>query len=351
MKVITNSKQLINSIKILDKVKGINNLPILDNIKIETVLNEDKILLTKTNLETTIKIKLYGGIEESGQILFPSSDIIKKIKENDITITDDKIITDKKKICFLKFNCDEFPKDIIFNESNKIFSVNENELHKMLEVKYAMAKDECRPILCGICFKGNETCASDGFRLSVRKGSYINDKEFVLHSEVVKILNDILSKEDKQVNVYLNNNFVKFEIDNIEIISRILEGHFFNWNSIIPKDSKYNLWLNTKEILEELDFIISANKDNTFIKLQFEEENMKLISSNEKNMIESNINILYDNMRIPDFIMGVNKKYLYESFKNINHDSVKIQLSNSLSPIVVTNCDDKIDLVLPVKIS
>lgn len=354
MEINLLTTELIDAIKVLDKVKVNTKLPVLDNIKITA--DDNGISLMKTSIETSIKYNLPGEVIKPGSMLFSLTSVIKKIKESYITLSDNSIFTNKKNIEFpTLFKVNEYPTEPEFSNDDFAFETTESELKEMLGVKYATAKDDTRPILKGVCFKGNEVCALDGFRVSIRKGAYENPNKstFIVPADVIKIIDSVLSKTTNPVKVYFSRWHAKFTIGSIEITSRLLEGDYIKYDSIIPKDNKYHLTVSKKELLEELNFINSLGKKH--MKVSFAEDKLILMIHGGSNNIQCKVNCIYNktayatnNYYIPEFFIGFDSKFLEEAVKNTPGDTLQLMLNSSVSPCTVIG-DKGLELILPVR--
>lgn len=409
MRVKLSVQKLKDALKALSKIKG---KLVFDDIFIKTI--GDITILSKSDMDTTLTISLEGISEENGQIVLPSEivDMIKKLKDDYLTLTDECIKAGNKIIKLQdvqkNFTEETFRGDLLFTTAEK-------ELHRMLEVKYAMAQDDVRPILKGIYFNGNETCALDGVRMSVRKGKYESNAKFVLNKNTVELLDSLLNnKSDDDVIVYGDEKLenIKFEIGNIEIIGKTLPGEFINYKSIIPDEHNYISSINLDNLKKELDFL-SGIKTN-YLKLNFTEDKLTLLTSQCKEVydkeasekktkflqetayeeykqkynewaakkakaekakklfklkppkeklikpqkvykyvpvaeIKAEVTCITEHMRDTEFTIAVNPKYLIEGVKTYS-DKVEFRMTSKVSPIVVTQDGENLELILPIRV-
>lgn len=408
MKVKLQIKSLIDSLKVLSKIKDSNYI----NFSVE----ENMATLIKENDNTAMILKIQGYECEKGRMIFPCEtvELIKNFKNGVITISDNGIKTDDRSIKIEK-SVTNF-KSNSFLIADEVFRTTERELLRMLEVKYAMAKDEIRPILCGVCFNGNETCAIDGYRLSLRKGKYNSDVCFVLNKDTVTILDSILdSKLDREVTVLYDEKLEKaaFKIDNIEVIGSTLSGEFIKYISIIPDEHRVITEIEVSKIKSELDFI--KNIETTPLKLSISESKLILVTDQCKRVLDTAASIkkteelqenehksyvekykewkqkkisaeksnkkfgmkepkekiirnqvVYKNVPIAqiksqvdcnakfhsddnELDIAVNPKYLIDAIKPYK-DKLRLKMNTSISPIVITEDSENLELVLPIRI-
>jgi len=274
MKVELGVCSLKESLKSLSKIKC--NLFMTDIVAKPT---GNIITFSKSNEDTTMNISLECRSNEYERFVIPIgiAELIKKIKNGWLTFEDDCINTGNKIIKFSAIGPSQ-PEKLFTGEL--LFTTTQKELHRMLEVKYAMMQDNNRPILCGIFFKDNETCAVDGYRISVRKGNYESNAKFVLNKNTVEILANMLDcKSDNEVNVYIDEQqeYIKFEIGSIEIIGKILQGEFINYKNIIPEEHYYISTVEMDKLKTELEFI--GGIKTKLLRLNFTHDKVTLLTS------------------------------------------------------------------------
>ena len=287
-------------------------------------------------------------VEEEGYTII-SKEIINLLpKKGEVILTNNIIECGKRKIEFTPFECTLRTIDTI---NTKIAELDKNTMDFLLGVDYAAAKDETRPILCGIHFKNNEVCALDGYRLSLRKSDkLLIDSEFTIPMEFIKKFKKI--KYNGNVIISQNNNYIKFQCGDYIIIGKLLEGNYVNYNQLISTEYKTKVKLNKEEIIKILDCFKSYNKDMKLVKLNIKENNINIIANfqdnNGKKMtIVDDINC---NTEGEELEIGFNYKYLKEAL--IDKENVVLEFFNRVSQAIIkeeTNIGKKLELVLLIR--
>lgn len=366
MKITIPTKQLIEGLNKLDKLKGKLELPILKHVLL-SASNDGVITLTKTDTESTIKVTLQGAdVEETGSIILPSSTIklIKKIKDDYITIKNDKITTDKRNLNFIHLDIENYPEQKSYAPASDIelFTTTDKELKRLLEVKYAMGKDEEKPTLNAICFKGSDVVAVNRFKLSKRVGEYENSitDELILNSNTVNILDKLIKgKTDDKVYVsaYKGNGtickFMTFKFNDVEVTGRLVDGSYTKYNSIIPEEYNLKSIVNTSELVEELDFAKNIETDKTkIIELNIQDDNMTIKCNGLSETVTSKINTINEfKNNDKNFDIAFNIKYITDALKIYKGDKVGLHFGSMVSPCVITNDYKNLELVLPIRIA
>lgn len=361
MKTVLEIKELQKAIKEVNKIKKNKDFELSEIIQVSS--ESGHTYLIKDNFQTRIKKKINSEVVENGSIGLDenTTKLLLKLKNDEITFLDEEIKTGTKTI---KFVSQETIKREDLQEKNSSFEVSEKELLRMLEVNYTCATDEARPILQGVCFKDNETCALDGYRLSRRTThEYDFEGEFILNNESIKILKSLLDKEKNsnlRVNIY--DKFVIFSFNDIELTCTKMDGKFVNYNSIIPYDEKYNtLYINDiEEIMNSLTLINEikvvdkrGRKTQPIVMLSADDEKKLILSS--KGVSNSITDAMEKNSYTNhESDICFNTKYLIESLKIQSQEKIYCTYKNKVSPMIISETDENvenIELILPVRMT
>lgn len=280
MKIELNTATLKNALKLLARVKDVSRILVKVVGNITT--------LSKSNADTTVNVSIEGYSLENGCILLPIeiADMVKNLREPYLTISDDALTCERK---IVRFNSEIPTGGVEEFHGNLAFSTSEKELHRMLEIKYAMGKDDLRPILCGIAFKGNEMCAMNNYTLALRVGEHESASgAFVVNKNTIEILQAVLNpKSEEKVNVYVDGKVesVKFEMRGTEVIGRIIPGEFMNYKQIIPDEFRYISEFKAEDLKEELDYIKTIKTNHLNIK--FEEKQLTITTNQCKEELDA----------------------------------------------------------------
>ncbi len=345
-------------------ITGKTTMPILGGILINAFNNE--ILLTGSDLDLSIEKRINSDTIENGTVVIDSKlfgEIIRKLPNDVVEIkTQDNntvvISCQKSRFTLVHMNADEFPELPKINE-NMIFSIPQKSLKSMIKgTIFAAATDDSRPILTGVLFeikdKNLNLVALDGYRLAL-KMECLNTENVISAvipgktlSEVSKILDD----SEQDVNITFTPNNILFTLDGTKIISRLLDGEFIKYSSIIPEE--YSLKVTAKRI-ELLDCIERASlmgkEGNTnLVKLEIEEDNLVVTSNSQLGMVREEVGIILQGQPLQ---IAFNSKYLIDVLKIMDEEEIVMELSSSVSPCLIKNknLDNCIYLVLPVRLT
>lgn len=369
MKIICLQENLKNGLNIVQNIIGKNLiLPILNNILLET--QHGRLKISSTNLEIGINCWISSKVEKEGKITIPAKQFNifinnlpnKKIeletKENSILIK-----CENYKTIFKGLSADEFP--IIPKIENEIFSSISSDIFKknLLQVVNIAALSESRPEISGILFKFSKKnlklVATDSFRL-VEKNIYnLNcqeEKTIIVPQKTVQELIRILSEKDGEMKLILNQNQILFDFDDIQLISRLIDGQYPNYEQFMPKDVKIQIILDREEFLNIIRTASIFSGRTGIIKVTINPQKSLLeIFSQDPNLGENKSQIsaeisMAENKK-DKIDIDFNYKYLFDGLSNLESKKIIFGINDPSSPAIIKETDDTsyLYLVMPIK--
>ncbi|MBN2258946.1 MAG: DNA polymerase III subunit beta [Clostridiales bacterium] len=365
MKFSCFQSDLINGINIVQKaVSTRTNLEILKGILITT--EQNKIKLTGNDLNLAIEVLIEAQIEIEGSIVLDSrlfGDIIRKLPDATIDFNMNNNFVEinclHSNFKLIPFKAEDYPKLPVI-ENSQTLKIDQNIFKNMIkQTIFAVSQDETRPILTGSLFEILDNKATlvsiDGYRLALKTISIENVKnsKTVIPGKTLNELMKILSNsKENELRIDITDKYIAFEIDNIKIISKILEGEFIKYNQIIPNDFKTKVIVNTTDFYQSIEraSLMARESKSATIKLSLESQYIEISSNSEIGSVKDKVNI---NIEGDKFEIGFNPRYLTEALRVIESEEVILELSSSLSPCILKPIDDNeyIYLVLPVRMS
>ena len=347
---------------VLKAVPGKTTMPILECVVIEAA--GDQIKLTTNDMQLGIETRFPAQIEEDGIILVNAkmiSDIIRKLPENDVYFEADDnenilLFCGKAKFNLSGKNHEEFPMLPNIEKSYKI-TVSQFTLKEMIrQTIFSISNNESNKILTGELFEINgdefKIASLDLHRVSIRKiqlkESYDDMKAVIpgkTLSEVSKILTGGM---DDNVDIYFTKNHVLFELENTIIISRLIEGNFYNINQMLTNDYETKVTINKKEFLSCIDraTLLVKEGDKKPIIIDIQDGAMELQINSAMGSMKEEIDI---NKEGKDIMIGFNPKFLIDALRVIDDEEISIYLVNPKAPCFIRNEEESyIYLILPV---
>jgi len=338
-----------------------SSLPILSNILIEA--EKKRVILTSTDLDIGISSVLETDVEEEGAITIPAkrfNDIIKELPDEDISISTMKnnSMVIKCGKCFFKIiglPKEEFPKLPEFKDEPSVV-IKQSVLKSMINMtRFSMSHDDTRYVLNGslFLFKGKKLTivTTDGKRLSLVKKDIEKDglnKSIIVPSKTIYELNRILEDEG-DIKIVFSENQVKFDLKNITIISRLIEGDFPNYEQVVPKEPQEKIMIQRSQFLDGIKrAALLTTQDSQSVKFEIL-KNKIVVSKSSPNIgdVREEMDTLYKGQEIT---VGFNPNYIMDVLKVIPQDEIALEVFGPDKPAVIRIEDWFLYLALPMQL-
>ena len=367
MKIVCSKNNLLQGINMVSRaVTSHSSLSILECIFIE--VSPDEIKLTANDMELGIETTIVGDIEENGKIALSAklfAEIIRKLPDNNVTIETDEyyqaIITcEKARFKIMGKSGEDFPalpeveKDTSFTLSQyalrntiiqTIFSISDNENNKMMTGESLIVNHNKLRI-----------ASLDGHRISIRytslKDTFEGERKIVVPGKTLNDISKILTgTTSDDVTINITDKHILFEFDRTRVVSRLIEGDYFNIDQMLSDDYETKIEINKSEFLSCIDraTLLVKESDNKPIILNLEGDNMELSITSDMGNMREDISIKKEGK---DIRIGFNPKFLMEAIKVIDDENVSIYFVNHKAPCFIKNENkDYIYIILPVNIN
>ena len=344
-------------------ITGKTTMNILEGLYISATQNS--VTLIGSDMDVSIQTKIEADVIEEGSVVIDSKifgEIIRKLPNSEVKIeviqNDTVQITCEKSVFNVVYmNAEEYPSLPNIDNENKL-DIPQNMLKNMIKgTSFAIAQDETRPILQGILFEIKEKklnlVALDGYRLAIRS-EYVDselDIDVVIPGKTLNEVAKILEDSEESVEITFSNNHILFILGKTKVISRLLEGKFVNYNSLLPQEHKILVSVD-KTILQnsiERASLMAKEGNSYLIKLDIKDDNIIITSNSQLGKVREEVTI---DLQGDEIEIAFNSKYLLDVLKNIEDDSIVLEMTSSVSPCVIKAKDNDLYkyLVLPVRI-
>ena len=343
-------------------------MPILEGVLIET--NEKDIKLTTNDLEIGSEYIINATIETSGSTVIDLktfSEIIRKIEaeEIDLELKDNVFIIKSASGIFKlsTMNPEEYTKLPVFNVEKEVTIAQKLFKDMIRKTVFSTSVDQNRPVYTGSLISIENgimvVVAIDGFRMAVRK-EILEDKNLNFRAIIpAKTLNEIMKSltdnDEDLVKIGVNKNQILFQIGPCTVISRIIEGDFLNYNSIIPSEVDTTLTINRKSLLVSLERVsifskeVSEKDKKVPVKMNINIDSLNISCVSVTGDAKETINTVVEGKELE---IGFNPRYLLEALKVIEEDNIVLDFSSSISPLIIkpVSGNKYLYMVLPVKL-
>lgn len=365
MKFICNQSELVNALNIsLRAVSSKSTLPILECVLLEAV--NGSIKLTSNDMELGIETKIEGRVDVPGKVCLNAklfSDMVRKLPEDIIIVEVDSNNTAYLTSGKVKFNIpgqsgDEFPllpsvtrqtavtvsqftlKELI---RQTIFSISDNDTNKVMTGEYFEIKDNELKVT-----------SLDGHRISIRnvlmKDNYSATSAIIPGKTLNEIGKILGGDSEKNVSIYFMERYVCFEFDNTVMLSRLIDGKFYNVSQMIHNNFDTKVTVNKKDFIDCLDRALLLVKES---------EKRPLIMDIQDGIMTMNMNSSIGNMDEElmitkdgsNLMIGFNPRFLMDALRAIDDEEITIYLTTAKMPCFIRDAEETyIYLILPVNI-
>ena len=330
---------------------------------------EDGLRLTGFNMETAITYTIEAEVIDAGACVFPAklfADIIRRLPEGPVTVVVDDNYKVSIRAGYASFTisaepAEDYPELPEVNTANSV-RIPQMALKELISgTIFAVSENQGRPIHTGVKFEVENdtvsTIAVDGFRLARRtyhtEESIERPISFVVPAQGLKEVEKILQDEDGEVIFHLGSKHILFKMDNATLICRLLEGEFLDWRRVMPTNAPVRLVANVYELCSALERVglVVSEKYKSPVRCVFSDQTLLLRTNTTIGAAEDRCSFAGDGKELE---IGFNVRYLCDALRAIPGDEVVLELTNGLSPIVMTPAEEKYDyayMVLPVRIS
>lgn len=348
-------------------------LPILSNILFSAEKNFLRMSTTDLDLGVNwwslVKTEKEGKIAVPGKVIssfinsLPNKPVDLELKDLNLKVTCGNYQTIIK-----GFNADEFPIIPKINEGEFVVINSKEFCQNLNQISGFASTSNTRPEISGIYFlfqkKSLTMATTDSFRLGEKKFSLTNqpnlikDNSFILPQKAAREVINIFGDQEGDLKIYLNPNQVLFEIQsndasqpNIQLISRLIEGDYPNYQEIIPKKIETKIFVQKADFLNQIKLasIFSGKINEIKLKTDLKQKRVDIFSQDSdlgeyKSFLPSQIDG-------KDIELSFNHKFLIDGLANAEGNEISFEFSSVDGPAVLKskNNDNYLYLIMPIR--
>ena len=324
--------------------------------------------LTGYNMETAITYQIDAEVADPGECILPArlfGDIIRRLPEGPVTVVVDDNFKVSIRSGYASFtisaeNAEDYP-ELPDVGSGRSVSIPQSALKELISgTIFAVSENQGRPIHTGVKFEVDDNTISaiavDGFRLA-RKTYHTQEPtgrtmSFVVPAQGLKEVEKILTDSEDTAAFTMGQKHILYQVGNATLICRLLEGEFLDWRRVVPTNCPIKLTAHVGDLTSSIERVglIVSEKYKSPVRCVFGSQVLQMRTNTTIGAAEDQCSIAGDGKELE---IGFNVRYLADALRAIPSEEVVLELTNGLSPIVLTPADDKYDyayMVLPVRI-
>lgn len=338
-------------------------LPILNNILIR--VSNKKVSLVTTNLDMAIVDFLPVSNSEDGVITVPAkllTEFISNLPKGEVVEIKTKdykatISAGKYSSTINGTPADDFPELPEIDEKKAVtYKIGIEEFRNSIgQVIIAASNDLTRPALTGVYFDTNDDSlfivSTDGYRLAKKeliKKVESEVKAIVPASSLHEVLRSI-SDDMEEVEISFSEDLVRFRLGEIEVVSKLIDASYPNYQVLIPKDHEISATLDREEFIRttKLAALFARSVDGSIICETKTPDTLSVRSiANEFGENDSTIKTKVDK----DGIVRLNSRFLITALSAFDTPDIVMEFSTGVKPILLKSAkDDKyVHIVMPL---
>jgi DNA polymerase-3 subunit beta len=347
-------------------------LPVLANVLLRT--EDAGLKLTATNLEIGITYWVPGKIETDGATTVPArlfADLVSSLPAADrvdlelqgadtLHLRSGRFATHIKGI-----DADEFPAIQTAGDRPTTRIAQKTLRRALAETIFAAASDEARPILTGVLarFEGDKLtlAAADNYRIAVRTVDVLDAVEavsVVIPARALAELVRVLSDTEDPIDIVLaqQKNQVLFHLEGIDLVSRLIDGQFPNYQQVLPQSHATRAELEREELLRAVrPAALIASSSANIVKLRIgangsgeSDAGLTVTATADVGDYEGEVEAAVEG---DGTTIAFNARYLADVLTNVDAERFAIELNGPLSPGVFRPVGDDayVHVVMPVR--
>lgn len=363
MKIICNKSALLTGVNtVLKAVPARTTMPILECILIDTTSGVIK--LTANDMDLGIETTVDGDVLDKGCIALEAklfSEIVRKLPDSEVTIETDNNNKALIKCEKAKFNiAGKDGEDFVALpeiEKNHFITLSQFSLKEIIrQTIFSIADNESNRMMSGELLQIDQDqlrlVSLDGQRISIRKISLKESYDpikAVIPGKTLNEISKILSGDmEDDVRIYFTDRHVLFEFDQTVVVSRLLEGEYFQIDKMISSDYNTKITINKKELqgcIERASLLIRESERKPII-INVTDGSMEMKIQSAMGSMNEDIDISKEGR---DIMIGFNPKFILDALRVIDDEEITMYLVNPKAPFIIKNDEQSyIYLVLPI---
>ena len=325
--------------------------------------------LLATDTEIGLRVPLSAVVESPGSALLPARlflDVVRTLSAEKLTLELREAEQDVELICgsatfhLRTLRLEDFPTFPQPSPDTRVTLPTEAFVKTVSQVARSASRDETRPVLTGILMSASgqqlRMVATDSYRLSVKEAALESPLQGALEANVpARALQELarIAQQDSQESlaVSVGQNQVVFELGDIVLSSRLLDGQFPNYRQLLPETVEHELRLASAELGDVVRRISLLAQKNTPLRLAFREGELT-VSAQTPDVGEAS-----ETVPVPfggePLEIGFNPEFLRDGLESVESEELVLKLISPLRPGLIESPEDGefLYLIMPIRLN
>src|SRR5271165_1209954 len=325
--------------------------------------------LLATDMEIGLRVPLNAEVLQPGSVVLPARlllDVARSLSADRLTLELRSAEQDVELICgattfhLRTLRAEDFPSLPMPSPETRVTLPGGAFVETIARVARSASRDETRPVLTGILMSASgrelRMVATDSYRLSVKETALETPLEGNLDANVpARALQELMriaqQTPAETLAVSVGQNQVVFELGNIVLSSRLIDGQFPNYRQLLPESVEHELRLSSAEVTDVVRRISLLAQKNAPLRLSFSEGTLT-VSAQTPDVGEASEAIPVPFHGDP-FEIGFNPEFLRDGLESVESDELILKLISPLRPGLIESPDtgDFVYLIMPIRLN
>ena len=339
-------------------------LPVLGGVRL--AVTGDQLLVTGTDLDMTISVSAGVSGDTDGVVVAPGrlvTDIVRALEPGAVNIDADdeelRIASGRSHFTVRTHPAGDFPRLPVPSGDSVTLPV-EGLAEALRQVTRAASGEDSRPILTGVLMAaegdGLRLVATDSYRLAVRDlrgvGVLGEDQRVLVPSRALNELMRLLGSGAGEVSLRLGTHDATFEVGEVTLTTRLIEGEFPNYKALIPSGYPNRLIVAREALLDAVRRVkLLARDATTPVRIALRPTGIELtVITTDWGTATEDVDAKYEGA---EMTVAFNPSYLIEGVEAVAGEDVALDTLDALKPATLrpTDSDDYLYLLMPVRVS
>ncbi len=325
--------------------------------------------LRATDMEVALRVPLDAEVSRPGSAVLPARlllDVTRSLSAETLTMEFRAAEQDIELICgpttfhLRTLRAEDFPSLPDPSPDTRVALPAEAFMQTITRVARSASRDETRPVLTGILMSASgqelRMVATDSYRLSVKETALESPLQGTLEANVpARALQELVriaqQSPSDTLAVSVGQNQVVFELGDVVLSSRLIDGQFPNYRQLLPESVEHELRLSSAELTDVVRRISLLAQKNAPLRLSFSEGTLT-VSAQTPDVGEASEAIPVPFHGEP-FEIGFNPEFLRDGLESIDTDELVLKLISPLRPGLIESPEtgDFVYLIMPIRLN
>ena len=361
MHFVINNTDLVASLAIVERAISTNDqTPALTGLHLS--VQKSGLTITANNLQIAIQTKLPCNVIKTGNILLAAACLLNSFVSSQPVMLQQNGKMDRfdpfgfNGIFLHAIEGEEFPEYPVCDQ--KIMSLTDYELQRLIRNSaFATSNDDHQPIFSGVLMEIKDQAinfvATDSNRLSfvhAETGTVHTDSgDFIIPKANLVELGRCLPLTETIIDVFAGNNQLAFRFDDTVFVTRLIDGRFPNYRSVLYTEQKTRLIMKRSQLIQALErAALFGRVDRTPVILQIRDGVLEIETTSNLGKSQEQYSVEHQG---PDEQAAYSPKFMLDMLKNMDADQVEFRLEGSRQALLkAADSDDHLYILMPIRI-